>query len=233
MWPLQCEASHNTATYSGCVSRGGEDKWKSIIMLTMKQVDDRLGRLAGRYLSINESVQEMAVAIVDHANKTGDCDRARKLVRAVPAKMRSMLKNWFAEVSPINVTMGATAKDDTVSLRSEGKKKYMPFDIEKAKANVWYTDPFKKEPAPTLNTLQTYFDSVDRLFERMERDTKEDANKVEPEQIARVQALRAHLRAAYVEFVKDNPITTYDNLPEQEQEEEPNAAAAMAAAANG
>ena len=198
-------------------------------MLTMKQVDDRLRRLSGRYTSLNSDVQDMAVAIVAHANDTGDCDRARKLVRCLPPKLRSLLTNWFTEVSPINVKMGKTAAEDTVSLRREGKKNYNPFDIEKAKANVWADDPFKKEPAPELATIATFTASFERLFDKIERDTKDDAGKVSPADIERVKALRAHMRAAFVAFNEAHPVTIYDDLPEQEQEEEANPAEAMAA----
>ena len=48
-------------------------------MLTTKQMDDRIKRIAGRYNKIDVDVQEIAVSIVAHANDTGDCDRARKL----------------------------------------------------------------------------------------------------------------------------------------------------------
>lgn len=198
-------------------------------MLTMKQVDDRLRRIGKRYTAINSDVQDMAVAIVSHANDTGDCDRARKLVRALPARMRSLLTNWFAEVSPINVTIGKTVVDDKVSLRQEGKKNYMPFDIERAKANLWFEDPFKKEPVAELNTLKTYYDSAERLFERMEKDTQDDAGKVNEADIERVKALRAALRAAFVEFAQGNPIAE-TNEAEEQVEQEPAEAMVRAAA---
>lgn len=203
-------------------------------MLTLKQIDGRIPRLRGRYANINNDVQEIAVSLVHHANATGDCDRAKRLIRAIPPKMRSMLKNWFGEVSPINVSTDG----EKVSLRKEGKKNYMPFDIERAKANIWYEDPFKMEPEPELNTIETYYNSFERLFDKMERETKDGAEKVDPQSITAVQALRAHLRAAYVEFInsEDAPsVTTFDDLPDaeeqQSEEEAPAVPAGMVAAA--
>ncbi len=175
-------------------------------MLTLKQIDGRIARLSGRYLKINEDVQEIAVSIVSHANDTGDCSRAVRLVRAVPPKMRALLTGWFTEVSPINVRVGKTVKDDKVSLRKEGKRNYNPFDIDKARANLWYEDPFKVAPEPTLATLATFMDKVDRLFDKMERDTKPDAGKVAEDAVEDIRALRSHLRTAYVEFINGNGI---------------------------
>lgn len=194
-------------------------------MLTMKQVDDRLKRLGGRYGKINDDVQEMLVAIVAHANDTGDCDRARRIVRLLPAKMRGLAKTWLSEVSPIAVTIGKTAAEDSVRLRKEDKKGYMPFDIDRARANKWYEDPFKSDEAPAAETLQTYYDSLERLFERMEKNSKDDSDKLVAEDKAAVAALRAAVRAAFVEYKAGNPVNA------ETEAEETNPAEAMVRAA--
>lgn len=197
-------------------------------MLTIAQVDDRLKRLSGRYGKINEDVQDMAVAIVSHANDTGDCDRARRLCRAVPPRLRNLLIFWFRNVSPINVTIGRTAVDDKVSLRKEGKKLYNPFDVDKAAANKWFENPFELPQDTSLETTKTYYDSFDRLFDRMARNTKDDAGKIEPDDISSVQALRAFMREQFIRFKEENPIEEQEM---NDDETTADAAEAMARAA--
>lgn len=197
-------------------------------MLTMKQVDDRLRRLPGRYDKIGTDVQDMLVAIVNHANDTGDCDRARKIVRCLPARMRGLAKTWFAEVSPIAVTIGKTVNEDSVRLRKEGKKGYNPFDIDKAKANRWDEDPFKSAEAPPQETLQTYYDSTERLLERMSKNAAEDSEKIADADKERVLALRAHMRAAFIEFQQANPIAEQTEEEQEQQDDEPVVIAAAA-----
>lgn len=177
-------------------------------MLTLKQIDARLKTIGKRYTKINDDVQEIAVSIVNHANDTGDCDRAKKLCRAVPSRLRNLLIFWFQNVSPINVTIGKTVVDDKVSLRKEGKKNYMPFDVERAQANVWYENPFALPADEVLETLETYKQSIERLLDRMEKNTKDDAGKIDPEAVDSVKALRAHMRAAFLSF--DTPADNAD-----------------------
>lgn len=182
-------------------------------MLTLKQIDSRISSLRkGGYSTVNEKVQEVAVSIVSHANDFNDCSRAPKLVRCVPPQMRPLLVAWFTNVSPINVNLGKTAKDDKVSLRKPFRDKketiatrnYNPFDIDKAKANLWSDNPFNAEPpAQSLKSFNDIVESFSKRFTTMANMTKIDAGKIVPEDIADVQALRACMRDAMLTFVKN------------------------------
>lgn len=180
-------------------------------MLTLKQIDARITRLTGRYTKINDDVQEILVSIVHHANETGDCDRARKVVRALPSRMRSLAIFWFTNVSPINVTIGKTVVDDKARLRKEDQRNYNAFNLDMARANVWHTNPFELPKDTSLETALTYTESLERLFDRMERNTKDGADKIEPDAVDTVKALRAHMRAAYIAFTQIVDVPTQDN----------------------
>lgn len=181
--------------------------------LTLKQIDGRIMLLSGRFARLNSDVQLIAVSILEHAMKPneagemiGDVSRFPKLCRALSPRERPVFGRWVANVGPIRMTMGKTAKDDRVSLYKEGHDKYVPWNLDLAKASKWSDDPFKTEKdEDELNTIATYIDSAERLLDRMARDTKEDAGKVEPEHIAKVQALRSALRDAFQAYINDEP----------------------------
>lgn len=197
-------------------------------MLTLKQIDQRIKTLRkSGYTKVHENVQEVAVSIVSHANDTGDCSRARSLVRVVPASMRPLLVKWFSEVSPINVTIGKTANDDKVRLRKDSQKSYNPFNIEKAKAHNWWENPFAVEtPAKPLKTLKDYYSGMEKMLERFKKEA-EDEDKVQPEDSVRVLAFRAHIRAAFMAFKEQQ---TLEGWVEAEQAADPAEEMARAAA---
>lgn len=206
--------------------------------LTLAQIDGRIGRLSGRYLKVNEDVQEIAVSIINHANEHGDCSRASTLCRAVPARLRNLLIFWFRNVSPINVTIAKSAKDDKARLRkatnADGSPNplYNKFDLDKAKANNWFDNPFELPEDNVLMTVGTFKERIERLFTSMDNATKEDSDKVANEDKGDIRAFRDHMRNAYVAYFKDVPVTTYDGLEEDETvSDEPDTVEAMAAAA--
>jgi hypothetical protein len=195
-------------------------------MLTLKQIDQRLKTLrTSGYNTVNQTVQEVAVSIINHANDYGDASRAPKLARCVPLQMRPLLVAFFENCSPINVTMGKTVKDDKVSLRKEpstdsGKtSKYHPFDIEKAKANNWWENPFKVETEEKpLLTLGDYYTKFENAFKRMVNETKVDTEKVNPDDRENIQALEMHLRNALKQFRSQKAAGQFDTLADDETE---------------
>ena len=205
-------------------------------MLNLKQIDQRISTLRkSGYTKVHQTVQEIAVPIVNHANDTGDCSRARSLVRVVPAKLRPLLVTWFNNVSPINVTIGKTANEDKVRLRKDTQKGFNVFDVAKAQANNWWENPFNVETAAKPpKTLKDYYDAFERQLERYKTEAS-DAEKVNPDDAARVLAFRAHMRAAFLEFKDGATLENWagDEGEQEETTEQPDDAEAAMAAAMG
>lgn len=104
-----------------------------------KKIDALIRGIATRSVKFREAVQSCAILIVEEAKETDNCSRALSLAAAVGmASDRVKLIQWFAIVSPINVTFTSDVEKRRVGLRKLDSKGYMPFDVDKAKAlNYW------------------------------------------------------------------------------------------------
>lgn len=133
----------------------------------LKKIDGMIKGVSKGYGTVQNLVQETAVLIVMHAKDYGDCSRAKALARAVPARERNSLIGWFSKYSPIGIKMGQVAKDDQVRFIKPESKNYNDFDIDGAKANMWWDDPAGANPEPKpLNTLADFWDVVDKMIQR-------------------------------------------------------------------
>lgn len=133
----------------------------------LKAIDGMIKGVAKGYAGVQNLTQEAAVAIVIHAKDFGDCSRAKALARAVPARERNSLIGWFSKYSPIGIKMGQVAKDDQVRFIKPESKNYNDFDVDGAKANMWWDDPAGANPEPKpLNTLSDFWDVVDKMIQR-------------------------------------------------------------------
>ena len=139
--------------------------------MELRQIDAAIRGIHKRYENARDAVQTVAVAIVEHAagKGNGDCSRAANLCRALPNHLRRSLVVWFQQVSPINVTMGKTAKDDTSRLRKDDSKLYNPFNIDKARALNWYDNPNDDNPADEPNIIYGggVFEDIIKQLDRM------------------------------------------------------------------
>ena len=143
-------------------------------MTTLKQIDANIKSIQNRYETVREKVQETALAIIEHAKDHGDCTRAVKLCRALPARERNSLIGWFSLYSPIGVRMGKTTKEDNCRFIKEDSKRYNIFNLDGAKANKWYDDPANENAAPKpLNTLDDFFKSMYANLDRVQKQMDE------------------------------------------------------------
>lgn len=166
------------------------------------KIDKLIGEVRTITTSMHDKVQEAGVAIIVHSQQFGDCSRARHLARAVPSRLRNMLVGWFALYSPIGIRMGRTAADDKCDFNRKPtdptkRSKYHDFDVDGAKANMWYDDPAKVAPEPKpLDTLSGAWDKIDNFFKRLLDDAQKEDEKAKyrPEDATLIQDMANDLR---------------------------------------
>lgn len=134
-----------------------------------KKIDAAIAAVKASGAAFNSLVHDTAVAILEHAQKTGDCTRALALVEAMPkSTKRGAVIGWFADYSPI----GMNVKERKVRFHKPEAKAYRPFDVKKAKANPWFErDEVKKEDLPdtTLEQAHKYvFQLAAKLQKRLD-----------------------------------------------------------------
>lgn len=149
--------------------------------------------------SPNNRVQEIAVAIVEHAagDGNGDVSRALQLVQTVN-RSRTMntafLIGWFRYFASTNINLRGNDGAGTVKLMAKDAKGYRGFDVDGARVNKWF-DAFDEDgnrapwyagPAPAEFQPLTVGDLAKDLIRFADRemkkldDTKTVGKKVVP-----------------------------------------------------
>jgi hypothetical protein len=152
---------------------------------------DRFRKITSDYTKINLYVHETAMLILRHAHEHKDCSTAQGLINAMPQSARKLaLVSWFTKFSPIVVK----DNDKWVSkMHKEGTKLYVPFDIEEAEANPWYTlaEAMGAEKAPaTTDDILAWLEAQAKQWEK-----KAENGKVDESAISSARALAAQLRS--------------------------------------
>lgn len=157
----------------------------------LKKIDGMIKGVVKGYSSAQNLVQETAVLIVMHAKDYGDCSRAKALARAVPARERNSLIGWFSKYSPIGIKMGNVAKDDQVRFIKPESKNYNDFDIDGAKANMWYDDPAGANPEPKpLNTLENFWEIMLKMADREIKNAEKTGDDAKYDEADREKVLQ-------------------------------------------
>lgn len=145
-------------------------------------IDKGIKSLVGIGQNLNERVQDIAVAIVEHAAGAGngDVSRALTLVKTV-SRMRTLnaafLVGWFRYFGNCTVNLRANDGVGKVSLIARDAKAYRGgFDVEGARVNNWF-DAFDAEgnrskwyAGPEAPEFQPY--GIGDIAERMTRFVK-------------------------------------------------------------
>lgn len=161
---------------------------------SLRVIDSMIDGVRKHYSKANTSVQVAALAIMEHAKAYGDCDRAKVLARAVPARERNSLIGWFSMFSPIGIAMGKTAKDDRCRFIKPESKSYNKFNLDGARANMWYDDPAGANPEPKpLSTLTDFYYVIDNMLKKAIADC-EKGDKYAPEEADRVKSEAESMR---------------------------------------
>lgn len=105
-------------------------------------IDRAIKSIAGVAGNLNERIQDVAVAIVVHAEGpgNGDMSRALALVKTVnrfKTLNSAYLIGWFRHFGNANINLRANDGAGKVSLISKDSKVYRGFDVAGAKANNW------------------------------------------------------------------------------------------------
>lgn len=130
-----------------------------------KAIDALIRNLSNNLGRYRNYAKDAIIAITRHAITFGDCDKARHLVRAMSAKDRAQVINFFAATGPIRVKMGKTSADDTARLAKPDAKSYLPFDLDKCIAvNWWEFD--KPETVKKSKAFDGYFDDILKAVKR-------------------------------------------------------------------
>ena len=95
-----------------------------------------VGTSAGRF---NSLVQNTILAIIIHGNEYGDVTGAARLMDVMPkSAKRNLVQQQFQRYSPIAVYMPKGKKHFIAKQRNKENKAYTNYDIDGARANMWY-----------------------------------------------------------------------------------------------
>ena len=107
-------------------------------------IDKGIKALAGIANNLNERVQDIAVAIVEHAAGPGNGDMSRALtlcqtVNRFRTLNTAFLIGWFRYFGNANINLKANDGAGKVSLHARDSKAYRGgFDVDGARANNWF-----------------------------------------------------------------------------------------------
>lgn len=190
----------------------------------LKNIDALIAKVKPAYKTAMDTVQEAAIAIVEHAMTYDDCSRALTLCRAVPLNQARSLIQYFMAVSPIGVLFGKDKKDDKVRLLPTTSKAYNAFDMEKARALSWWT---MDEAQSAKEIQQIYaggvFDQVLAMLTKAAEGKGTSTKEYTEDAMIAAQALKEHVtkfRASHVAAALANA-NSNDNTGEGEEEAVP------------
>jgi hypothetical protein len=118
-------------------------------MVGLAAIDKGIKSLAKIGDNLNSRVQDVAVAIIEHAAGAGNGDMSRALTLCqTVARMRTLnvtfLIGYFRHFASTNVNLRSDDGRGKVSLMAKDAKLYRGFDVEGARANNW-SDAFDDE----------------------------------------------------------------------------------------
>lgn len=164
-------------------------KYSQIVGLAA--IDRHIGQLSGIVANVNQRVQDIAVAIIEHAagDGAGDVSRALKLVKALPNSFR---REYLIRYFRYFASTGIDLKKDKVGLISRDNKDFRGFDVDGARANNWFDAfdaagnraPWYEGPAPRdvePNTLVEFGETISNFVKRQTKQldaTRDDGKPV-------------------------------------------------------
>jgi len=196
-------------------------------MTTLKQIDGAIAKFATSAAALNQQCHTVAMMIFRHAapklagsdcEGTGDCTRAVKLVRAMPASFRrTMMIDWFAKNSPIRIKLGDSGDKcqyDPKYSKLTAEEKLNCWNLENANSERFY-DLADKTPEEKIFNLAAMIKFVEGLGKRIEKSIEK--GEIPSDDMETALALDAKLKALRVTPIKPKnptPITTFDDLEE-------------------
>jgi hypothetical protein len=139
-------------------------------------IDKAIKAFNGVASNLNERVQDIAVAIIEHGAGQGNGDMSRALTLCQSVKRHRTLNTafligYFRYFGNVNVNLNANDGAGKVSLVSRDAKGYRGFDVDGARANNWYEAidangeraPWYAGPVPVDYTPLTVGDIAARM----------------------------------------------------------------------
>ena len=198
---------------------------KDTRMTTLKQIDGAIAKFATSAAALNEQCHTVAMMIFRHAapkdagpdcEGTGDCTRAVKLVRAMPASFRrTMMIEWFAKNSPIRIKLGDSGDKcqyDPKYSKLSAAEKLACWNLERANSERFY-ELADKIPEVKVFNLAAMIRFVESIGKRIEKEVEKGA--IPANDMDTALALQVKLQALSVTPVKPKkpvPVTTFDGL---------------------
>jgi hypothetical protein len=179
--------------------------------ITLKQIDTRIGDVRRLGVEFNQFIHETGLMIIRHAapkavsedcQGSGDCTRAVKLVRAMPASMRrTMLIAWFQAYTPIRIKLsdnGDKCEFDPKYKKLSSEEKVKQWDIETA-AETSFADMSEQVPEEKSYDFAALLKMVERLGGQITKKIEE--GKVPEADIEAAKALARAVSSVKVERV--------------------------------
>lgn len=200
--------------------------------VTLKQIDTQIGQVKSLGREYNTLIHETALMIFYHAAPkeisddcvgAGNCTRAVKLVRAMPASMRrTTLIAWFKEFTPIRIKLsdnGDKCEFDPAYKKLSKEDKLAWWKLEEAGETPFY-EIAENVPEEKSYDFAALLKMVERLGSQIQK--KVDEGKVKPEDVPSALALVTAVSGLKVERVKpkadntnDTPAPNADDVIEQ------------------
>ena len=194
-------------------------------MTTLKQIDSAIAKFATSAAALNEQCHTVAMMIFRHAapkavgpdcEGTGDCTRAVKLVRAMPASFRrTMMVEWFAKNTPIRIKLGDSGDKcqyDPKYARLTADDKLAYWNLERANSER-FCELADKTPEVKIFNFAAMMKFVEGIGKRIEKEVEKGT--IPADDMETAMALQVKLQALKVTHIKPKnptPITTFDGI---------------------
>ncbi len=180
--------------------------------ITLKQIDKAIAAFATSAKAVNVQCHEVGMMIFRHAapkgvsadcEGSGDCTRAVKLVRAMPASFRrTMMIEWFHKNTPIRIKLsenGDKCEYDPKYKKLSAEEKLTWWNIENANTEAFYDIA---EATPEAKPLD--FAALVKLVEQLSKriSTKVERGEVNEEDVPTALALSERLSKMRIVPVK-------------------------------
>lgn len=165
-----------------------------LVLLDGKKIDAAISSIAKRSATLDADIHATALQCLLHAQPQpaghGDPRKADALYKALGKAHRAeALKVWFSTFSPI-VWNG----DKQVGMNKVGAKAFVPFDIEAAEANPFWTPKETVTKPLTLAALKAMIAQMEKKVDKAEKGgtIAEGENVVDMREfVKRLQAIAA------------------------------------------
>ena len=149
-------------------------------MRTSKQIIASIVSVCAAAGKIQVRIHNIALECLQHAEAHGDCTLFQRLYNELPnGQRREALVEWAHSFSPVRLRQ----KGEVCKLAKPDAKDYVPFDLEQAAENPYWTQDertmFKLDNA-TLDPRAIAIAGFKQKLKKIDQAIEKDANENEP-----------------------------------------------------